>query len=678
MNNFSDITPIHTVFYSVFHPTEGTKVLFEFPPNNLVKSGIDFDTIKNYVIPKPQLCNKLVTFKYGAFRIVGYPVNVRASYYARNSYNFNVVFVFPYDSATTPYEPSIERLGKMLAVLEEQSQLLSKAQRDAVFYQLKKNVSAAADPGPSADLISQKYMELVAEISGTKRQLSIPDFLTKMFQDLNNYSECLIPIDAGNSIDIKLFSMNPAPTTNISIEDVPVTTVNLLKFVTPDWDPTMLKIVPYINGVNSIARIAKCSDSDTILVIECIKHLIYYQCATVVDIFQFQNVYAPTNHLSDFLTNKLLAAECQKYIISTDSHMMNLEFSKHHISAQKRPGPVHQNSASSYASSKNRVPSFSSGNSNHVSVNASKKSLSASSFGSWNKTEGQDGATTLTLPTKSCIFQLYLSLSQGQVLTEWYKQNADLIRANCIDVRKFVVFGITRGLIYRCHSHPILKNSASILDTTVSNLKNKLDGMKRKKKTLNLFSTADIKPDIENMHDKQNNPMNNFLKPTTSGSLSNCKSKLTSASDLNPDKIADDLLKEVYQKLTFKNHELHGQNSITNPKSILYSTQSNSSNGRGLNRIKGRTSGSTSRSKVVFDTISNSEEALIDNASVYTGENSRLQHQQEDKLQQEIMALVNCLKNADSIDRICTKLEKNRDEVEAMLANIGSYNIVNT
>ncbi|KAL6942479.1 hypothetical protein ACO0QE_003654 [Hanseniaspora vineae] len=675
MNSFSDITPIHTVFYSVFHPTEGTKVLFEFPPNNLAKSDIDFDTIKNYIIPKPQLCNKLITFKYGSFRMVGYPVNVRASYYARNSYNFNIVFVFPYDSATTPYEPSIERLGKMLAVLEEQSQLLSKAQRDAVFYQLKRDVSATADPGVSTDLITQKYQELITEISSSKKQLSIPDFLTKMFQDLNNYSECLIPIDAGNSIDIKLFSMNPAPTTNISIEDVPVTTVNLLKFVTPDWDPTMLKIVPYINGVNSIARIAKCSDSDTVLVIECIKHLIYYECATIVDIFQFQNVYAPTNNLSTFLTNKILAAECQKYIISTDSHMMSLEFSKHHNSGQKRPIPVHQNSASSYASSKNRVPSFSSGNSNQA--NASKKSFSASSFGSWNKTKSQDG-TPLTLPTKSCIFELYLSLSQGQVLTEWYKRNADLIKDSCIDVRKFIVFGITRGLIYRCHSHPILKNSASILDTTASNFKNKLDGMKRKKKTLNLFSTADIKPDIENMHDKQNGSTHNFLKPTTSGSLNGSKSKLTSAADLNPDKIADDLLKEVYQKLTFKTHEPQGHNLITNPKSILYSTQSNSSNGRGLNRLKGRTSGSTSRSKVVFDTISNSEEALIDNSSVYTGENSRLQHQQEEKLQQDILALVNCLKNADSIDRICTKLEKNRDEVETMLANIGSYNIVNT
>lgn len=135
--HFDGFVPVHGIFYSVFHPTEGTKVRHQFPSGCLELSDITFDTIKNYVIPKPQLCNKLLTFKYGPFRLVCYPVNVVAPYYARNSFSFDFVFVFPYDCATSPYEPAIERLGKMFTVLEEQSQILSKAENSSVYFQLK-------------------------------------------------------------------------------------------------------------------------------------------------------------------------------------------------------------------------------------------------------------------------------------------------------------------------------------------------------------------------------------------------------------------------------------------------------------------------------------------------------------------------------------------------------------
>ena len=63
METSDGFIPIVAIFYSVFHPIEGTKIVHQFPENSIstgrsptsIGDGglFDFDTIKNYVIPKP-------------------------------------------------------------------------------------------------------------------------------------------------------------------------------------------------------------------------------------------------------------------------------------------------------------------------------------------------------------------------------------------------------------------------------------------------------------------------------------------------------------------------------------------------------------------------------------------------------------------------------------------------
>ncbi|SSD59920.1 related to Nitrogen permease regulator 2 [Saccharomycodes ludwigii] len=646
---------------------EGTKISFQFPESNLSKANVNFNTIKNYVIPKPQLCNKLLTFKYGNYRIVGYPVNVKAPYYARNSFNFNFVYVFPYDCATTPYEPSIERLGKMFSVLEEQSQILSKAEMDPVYFQVKSNKIKGLDdintqdkssPDVCSNTTNEKYNDIINEILGGSPQLCIPDFLTKLYQDLNNYSECLIPIDPGNSIDIKLFPLLAPPTASVSVEDVPITTVNLTKLIDANWDPTMLKIVPYINGVNSIAKIAKISDSDVNLVIECVNHLIYYNCVLILDIFQFSNIYAPTSDISKFLTNPLLANECQKYIITRNTEFLSLDFNKKSSFSQQKPTMRTLHSSSTINSNtKKRLPSISSSSSNFDNK-LSTSSLSSTFSKNRNSLDfsvtRDDSNNTILLPTKSCIFDLYRSLSQGKLLKDWYRENIQTLKSNNIDIRRFIVFGITRGLIYRCYSYPLLKNSVELFNVININSEDFKKFMKNKKnKEKKLFSTADIKPDMETF---------STLKKQNSGSIN---SKLTA--ELRPENIADEILKEVYQKLNSKKQNLENERRITNPLSILHSTRSNSDpSSSAISRE--RSQKVSRRNKVLFDTISNDSDA---------GEGS-INTETKERDSKDIEILIKCLRNADSMDRICTVLQKDREEVENLLHDISTYSLVNS
>lgn len=356
------------------------------PPTNTNDSStlqsplFRFDLIKSYVIPKPQLCNRLVTFKTGKYRVVGFPVKISDPSYPRNLFVFNFSFVFHYNGESTVYETSIRRLARMFMALEEQSKFLSRR----TTYE------------------------------------TIDSLLQQIYQDINMYSECMIPIDESNTVNMKLFPLFPSPP-DLKAFQVPISTVRLESMIDVNWDPTMEKIVPYINGINSVRRIADLADADYDLVRKCIQHLMHYGCIIIVDLFQFSNMYAPTSDVSDLIRDPTMMKECQAYIY--------------------HPGSVTQRS---------RFASHNSGHSSGAQVSSPASSISTSSS-SFSTMQNQSQGPHLNSPTT--IFSLYRSLHQGQTVREWFNEYKKQLRN--IDVRRFLSFGVIKGLIYRIHSYPI-------------------------------------------------------------------------------------------------------------------------------------------------------------------------------------------------------------------------------
>lgn len=666
-SHFDGFVPICSICYSIFHPTEGTKIKFQFPPNSLENNGINFDTIKNYVIPKPQLCNTLLTFKYSSFRLVCYPVNVNASFYARNSFSFNFVFIFPYDCATSPYEPSIARLGKMFRVLEEQSQILSKAEKDPIYYHLKgQGSSSITDQGSETilDLDStntkeandthqrkgytfEKYHEIMKDLMKDKG-FSINDIVTKLYQDLNNYSECLIPIDSGNAIDIKLFPLLPPPNSCISFEDVPISVVNLPKLIDVNWDPTMLKIVPHINGINSIAKISQLSNSDVQLVIECIKHLIYYNCVVLSDIFQFTNVYAPTSLIREFLTDSTLAQDCQLYVISTEFSNFNIlpfdgptgtpnnsSFKTHHSNGSINIVKKRASNTGESVSSNGDIP---------LHWNLSSQSLVQCSHKYLDGTQYNYNGSKIILPTKSILFDLYRSLCQGQTVKEWYRTNFDMLQENRVDVRRFITFGLIKKIIYRCYSYPIAKNINNLEALKIFQSTKDVEHSKSKLSD-NVFSTADIRVDFDNDFEpiyRRKEFYSRSVNPT----------------DDNVNRFYGELPKESDTNILNGNCQLKKFYQI-----------------RKCNQI------STDYTAEGSDSIQSSNQFFDDDSgntpSHGYGDTKNILRLLRSKRREEYL-LLKSIRDVDSFDKVCTCLEKDKQEVEELLHTLGHFNIVNS
>ncbi|QLQ82211.1 hypothetical protein HG537_0G04660 [Torulaspora globosa] len=667
VDQFKGFVPIHTIFYSVFHPTEGTKVRFEFPPGNLENHNINFDTIKNYIIPKPQLCHKLLTLKYKNYRIASYPVTVNSPIYARNFFSFNFVFVFQYDCETSPYEPAIARLGKMFKVLEEQNLILSKAEKDPVFYQ--NNPEGVTQDGKSNSEKAVKVAWSEYE-QGAEGSFSLQDLVLRVYQDLNNYSECLIPIDDGNAVDIKIFPLMTPPQSNVSIEDVPVSTVNLKKVIDLNWDPTMLKIVPFIDGLNCVSKIAKLSNSSPDLVVECVKHLIYYDCVFLADIFQFSNIYAPTSLLRCFLTDPALATECQSHVVceessplpsvpfdrgeSLDAEYLGHDFSGLH-STNRSLGSLKNSMSSKSALSSHR----------HKQSVSSASEASLCKSGKHSQGSFSSNNTNLSnilpryLPTRSCLFDLYRSLSQGVTVREWYAANCNTIRHNRIDVRRFISFGVMKGLIYRCHSYPIIKKleifdlaKNSSLSAGLSSNASNVKRNKNKNRSTKIFSTSDIR----------------FAAEEDDGAK-----KHRNALD---SEIADQVLKNVYKKLSAvdtSDSRIGIKNLMKRLDPQRSSTNAPGSSISNLYRLRN----SDRPSRVSFD---KQQEDSKSGRNLASADERSKEEQFEDQLarKQRDILLLKSIEAADNLDKICVELEMPRNQIEDLLGILGDYKIVNS
>jgi nitrogen permease regulator 2-like protein len=174
--------------------------------------------------------------------------------------------------------------------------------------------------------------------------------------------------------------------------------------------------VPYINGVSSVKQIALLADAEYRLTRSCIKHLLYYGCLLLLDIFSFSAIYAPTAEFSTTIaSDEDMQRECARYV--------NTKFAPIPPETVVQPSDVIGN-----------IPvdqSILEDDDDIWPVTASGKKL--------------DGVS---------IVQLFAALRQGMSVREWYTENSNAL-AN-IDLRRFITFGVIKGFVYRVHKYAFL------------------------------------------------------------------------------------------------------------------------------------------------------------------------------------------------------------------------------
>lgn len=262
--------------------------------------------------------------------------------------------------------------------------------------------------------------------------------------------------DDSNTINLKLFPTRPPPPP-IYTHHVPVLTISLNTLSSPiSSDLTLNRILPYINGVNSISRIANLADTDLSLTRRAVQHLVYYGCLVLLDVFSFGAIYATTAEISAFVIDDDVKDECARYIrvprLNIGTNLNDKEKEKQRHSSESNP-PSSSSQASETPSSQT------------------------------NPSTNHDSPTDTHTIDHTTLITLYTSLRQGLPLKSWVLQNLSSLQN--IDVRRLITFGVIKGFLYRVHKYAIATTSSlppappTSLATSTANLRDDGSGTVR-------------------------------------------------------------------------------------------------------------------------------------------------------------------------------------------------------
>ncbi|RPD66360.1 NPR2-domain-containing protein [Lentinus tigrinus ALCF2SS1-7] len=246
--------------------------------NSVNRFLFQFDDISKYVIPSKALCGRLVICATRNHQILGFPVRLDDDSYPRNYFLYNLCFVFERIADLSCYEPVARKVSRVLTACEKESGFLS-------------------SPGSAP---------------------AVHAILEQLYEDLNSYSETSIPIDPFNSIELKIFPFYPNPP---PVKDwlVPLALINLTNRIEPNWDLTIVKICPFIDGINHVSRIARLANCDPNLTRLAISHLLYYQVIMMIDIFQYSNMYTLRKSMQWLADKDHIRDECGPYVTKPGS-----------------------------------------------------------------------------------------------------------------------------------------------------------------------------------------------------------------------------------------------------------------------------------------------------------------------------------------------------------------------
>ncbi|KUM62471.1 hypothetical protein ACN42_g4638 [Penicillium freii] len=418
---------IKAIFYSKFDTIEGPKVVHQVPDGAIVPSPtapsqppfLTFSDVSFFVIPRQELCGNLLQVCTNGYRILGYPICMKSVRYDRNEFIFNFCIVLAEEEDFSTYKSVVQKVADLMHGLEEQNGFLS---RDF-------------------------------SKSGEGKVYSLCEML---MEDLNNYCECMIPIDELNTLNIKLFPIYPSPPA-VKAWQVPLFTLRYQAFMDENWDLTMQRIVPHINGVNSVRIISVLADTDFSLTCRALRHLLYYGCLFILDIFSFSAIYAPTAQFSPTIgSDEAMQLECARYV--------NLRFAPHPPTGPSSPLPptlIPTPSANSSTNGSGTAHLSSSLTDPTPSLVREESRFDAEEIWPLLGTEETPSTTTSPASTNTLhkpaivdgasLVELYASLKQGQSVKQWYAAHSRSL-AN-IDIRRFITFGVIKGFLYRVHKY---------------------------------------------------------------------------------------------------------------------------------------------------------------------------------------------------------------------------------
>lgn len=192
--------------------------------------------------------------------------------YARNALYFNLCFVCDHFSRSVQYESVVKKLAECLITIETECAFLSR----------------------------DEYRPRIQHM------------LNKIMKDLNEKRVCTL-VEGETTIYLKIGKITEDPP-DVFDYQVPVLRPEFRDMSFDSWDLTTQQVLPYINGIYHVSRIAAYADVENSLVKSCVQNLVYYNVVELLPLFKYSNIYMCTRSLQNLTKHQSLGQECLAFV----------------------------------------------------------------------------------------------------------------------------------------------------------------------------------------------------------------------------------------------------------------------------------------------------------------------------------------------------------------------------
>ncbi|CAO4373831.1 unnamed protein product [Caenorhabditis nigoni] len=280
---FDDAPKLLGILLAEFDNREGPIIRHSVPKGN-DKVEATFAFTKSLIIPKPSMFRHSFSLTVNSLgcKVLMFPVGIDHKSYERGRFTFDMSFIVDMtSSAETMYEPIVQKCAEYLIELEMEYNFLT----------------------------NPKYKTHVLEV------------MEKMFVDLSTRGESVIEVTLEDDKIVSLyFKLCPLyrgcepPEIDYHMVPMFIREVELTDRLVEKMDVLSQKIIPQIDGINTVREIAINLELDPSLVARCVRNLHFYECVSLVPMFLYYNTYVATERVHDFYKNRNEINECLEFV----------------------------------------------------------------------------------------------------------------------------------------------------------------------------------------------------------------------------------------------------------------------------------------------------------------------------------------------------------------------------
>uniref|UniRef100_A0A8R1HXW5 Nitrogen permease regulator 2-like protein n=1 Tax=Caenorhabditis japonica TaxID=281687 RepID=A0A8R1HXW5_CAEJA len=281
---FDDEAPkLLGILLAEFDNREGP-IIKHYVPRGNDEVEATFHFTKALIIPKTSMFRHsfALTIKALDCKVLMFPVGIDHQDYHRGRFTFNMSFIVDMtSSAETMYEPIVQKCAEYLIELEIEYHFLT----------------------------DSKYRNQLYEV------------MEKMFIDLSTKGESVIEVVIDEDQIVTLyFKLCPSyrgiepPEIDYHMVPMFIREVELSPRLIEKMDVLSQKIIPQIDGINTVREIAIILELDPSLVARCVRNLHFYECVSLVPMFLYWNTYVATERVHDFYKNQMEISDCLEFV----------------------------------------------------------------------------------------------------------------------------------------------------------------------------------------------------------------------------------------------------------------------------------------------------------------------------------------------------------------------------